>query len=81
MRILSAHFSHDANCTLLEDGEPVVVLEKERLSRTKHDQGVMDLEGILEEYTLIFPLQAPAASQKAAALQSPFTRYSPILYV
>ena len=50
MRILSAHFSHDANCTLLEDGKPVVVLEKERLSRTKHDQGVMDLEGILEEY-------------------------------
>ena len=50
MRILSAHFSHDANCTLLEDGKPVVVLEKERLSRTKHDQGVMDLEKILVDY-------------------------------
>ncbi|UCD82201.1 MAG: hypothetical protein JSW26_12480 [Desulfobacterales bacterium] len=50
MRILAAHFSHDANCTLLEDGEPVVVLEKERLSRIKHDQGIMDLQGILAEY-------------------------------
>ena len=50
MRILSAHFSHDANCTLLEDGVPVVVLEKERLSRIKHDQGIMDLEAILDTY-------------------------------
>ena len=50
MRILSMHFVHDANCTLLEDGEPVVVLEKERLSREKHDFGVMDLEAILAEY-------------------------------
>ncbi len=50
MRILSVYFGHDANCTLLEDGEPVVVLEKERLTRIKHDQGVMDLEGILEKY-------------------------------
>ena len=50
MRLLSVYFGHDANCTLLEDGEPVAVLEKERLSRIKHDQGMMDLEGILEEY-------------------------------
>jgi carbamoyltransferase len=50
MRILSVYFGHDANCTLFEDGEPVVVLEKERLSRTKHDQGKMDLEKILEDY-------------------------------
>ena len=50
MRILSVYFGHDANCTLLEDGKPVVVLEKERLSRIKHDQGMMDLEGILEKY-------------------------------
>ena len=50
MRILSLYFGHDANCTLLEDGEPVVVLEKERLTRRKHDQGVMDLEAILEDY-------------------------------
>ena len=48
MRILSVYFGHDANCTLLEDGEPVVVLEKERLTRIKHDQGVMDLEGIVD---------------------------------
>ena len=33
MRILALHFVHDANCTLLEDGEPVVVIEKERLTR------------------------------------------------
>jgi len=50
MRILSLYFGHDANCTLLEDGEPVVVLEKERLTRIKHDQGFMDLEMILEQY-------------------------------
>lgn len=50
MRILSAFYGHDANCTLLEDGEPVVVLEKERLTRIKHDQGYMDLSAIIEEY-------------------------------
>jgi len=50
MRILSVYYGHDANCTLLEDGHPVVVLEKERLTRTKHDQGVMNLEGILQDY-------------------------------
>ena len=50
MRILSLFYGHDANCALLEDGEPVVVLEKERLTRIKHDQGVMDLEPILETY-------------------------------
>ena len=50
MRILSVYYGHDASCTLLEDGAPVVVLEKERLSRIKHDQGMMDLKGILEEY-------------------------------
>jgi len=51
MRILSLYYGHDANCTLLEDGEPVVVLEKERLTRIKHDQGVMDLESILADYS------------------------------
>jgi carbamoyltransferase len=50
MRILSLFFGHDANCALLEDGEPVVVLEKERLSRIKHDQGFMEMEPILESY-------------------------------
>lgn len=50
MRILALFFGHDANCTLLEDGEPVVVLEKERLSRIKHDQGVMNIDAILEAY-------------------------------
>jgi carbamoyltransferase len=50
MRILSLYFGHDANLTLLEDGEAVAVLEKERLTRVKHDQGAMDLEAILAEY-------------------------------
>ncbi|UCG06596.1 MAG: hypothetical protein JSV83_22290 [Desulfobacterales bacterium] len=50
MRILALYFGHDANCTLLEDGEPLVVLEKERLSRIKHDQGFMDLDAIMETY-------------------------------
>ena len=50
MRILSLFYGHDANCALLEDGEPVAVLEKERITRIKHDQGVMDLEPILETY-------------------------------
>ena len=34
----------------MEDGEPVVVLEKERLTRVKHDKGAMDIGAILEEY-------------------------------
>ena len=50
MRILALHFVHDANCTLLEDGEPIVVIEKERLTRRKHDHGPMDIDAILEEY-------------------------------
>ena len=50
MRILAVYYGHDANCTLLEDGEPVAVLEKERLTRIKHDQGQMDLEAILADY-------------------------------
>ncbi len=50
MRILSFYFGHDANVTLLDEGEVVCVLEKERLTRVKHDAGPMDLEAILEEY-------------------------------
>ena len=50
MRILSLFYGHDANCTLMEDGEPVVVLEKERLTRIKHDSGPMDIEAILTDY-------------------------------
>jgi predicted NodU family carbamoyl transferase len=50
MRILSLFYGHDANCTLMEDGEPVVVLEKERLTRVKHDRGAMDIGAILEAY-------------------------------
>ncbi len=50
MKILSLYFAHDANCTLLEDGEPVVVIEKERLTRNKHDHGPIELETLLETY-------------------------------
>lgn len=50
MRILSLYFAHDANCTLLEDGEPVAVIEKERLTGKKHDHGPIDLAAILETY-------------------------------
>ena len=50
MRILSLFFEHDANLTLLEDGVPVAVLEKERLTRIKHDHGPMDVEAVLEEF-------------------------------
>jgi carbamoyltransferase len=72
MRILSLYFGHDANCTLLEDGRPVVVLEKERLTRKKHDQGPMDLDAILErygwlpdsiDYVVINPYLRPAADR------------------
>ncbi len=41
-RILSLYYGHDANLCLLEDGYPVLVLEKERISRIKHDQGHMN---------------------------------------
>ena len=47
-RILSLYFGHDANICLLEDGHPLLVLEKERVTRVKHDQGQM--EDIVREY-------------------------------
>ena len=46
-RILSLYFGHDANICLLEDGHPVLVLEKERVTRIKHDQGHM--QGIVSQ--------------------------------
>ncbi len=44
-RILSVYCGHDANLCLLEDGEPVLVTEKERFTRVKHDSG--SLEGLV----------------------------------
>lgn len=35
------YFGHDANMCLLEDGNPILVLEKERVTRVKHDLGHM----------------------------------------
>lgn len=51
-RILSLYYGHDANICLLEDGNPVLVLEKERYSRIKHDQGHMNdiIPTILKEH-------------------------------
>ena len=51
-RILSLYYGHDANLCLLEDGRPVLVLEKERATRIKHDQGHMDdlLPGLLKQH-------------------------------
>lgn len=46
-RILALYFGHDANLCLFEDGTPTLVLEKERVTRVKHDQG--HLMHILDE--------------------------------
>lgn len=50
MRILSLYFGHDSSVCLLQDGEPVAVIEKERSTRRRHDQGWMDLELLLEHH-------------------------------
>ncbi len=50
MRILSCFAGHDSNVTLMEDGAIVAVHEKERSSRIKHDQGMLDLEPILKQH-------------------------------
>jgi carbamoyltransferase len=51
-RILSLYFGHDANLCLMENGRPLLVLEKERVSRIKHDKGhMMDvLPQVLQEH-------------------------------
>lgn len=50
MRILSLYFGHDSSVCLLEGGRPVAVIEKERTTRRRHDQGWMDPAPILERY-------------------------------
>ncbi|MEW5723316.1 MAG: carbamoyltransferase C-terminal domain-containing protein [Thermodesulfobacteriota bacterium] len=51
-RLLSLYYGHDANLCLLEDGRPALVLEKERFTRVKHDQGHLNeiLPLVLREY-------------------------------
>ncbi|MEE9604336.1 MAG: carbamoyltransferase N-terminal domain-containing protein, partial [Candidatus Scalindua sp.] len=51
-RILSLYYGHDANLCLFEDGNPVLLLEKERFSRIRHDQGHMNdiIPAILREH-------------------------------
>jgi carbamoyltransferase len=52
--VLGTHVSHDASACLLKDGRIVAAIEKERLTRVKHDGGndndvvqyVLDAEGI-----------------------------------
>jgi carbamoyltransferase len=50
MRILSLYLGHDSSACLLDNGAPVAVIEKERSTRRRHDQGWMDLEPLLESY-------------------------------
>ncbi|MEU6246073.1 carbamoyltransferase C-terminal domain-containing protein [Glycomyces sp. NPDC047010] len=50
MRILSLYYGHDSSTCLLEDGQPIAVIEKERSTRRRHDQGGMDLSALLERY-------------------------------
>ncbi|MGE3316093.1 MAG: carbamoyltransferase C-terminal domain-containing protein [Planctomycetaceae bacterium] len=51
MKILGLHFGHDACVTLLDDGRPVTVLERERTTRTKHALGLKaaDIKQVLED--------------------------------
>jgi carbamoyltransferase len=41
--VLGTGLSHDGSSCLLKDGEIIVAIEKERLSRIKHDGGMMHL--------------------------------------
>ncbi len=50
MRILAFYFGHDTNVCLLENGDCVALIEKERETRLRHDQGGWDLMPILERY-------------------------------
>jgi carbamoyltransferase len=50
MRLLSLYFGHDSAICLLEDGRAVAVVEKERRSRVRHDQGWMEIQPVLEHY-------------------------------
>lgn len=42
--ILGLCYSHDASVCLLKDGVPVVAIQKERLSRKKHDGSITDID-------------------------------------
>ena len=57
MRILSLFYGHDANCTLMEDGEPVVgVVESDPLdaAHERLDVGVCDgHEGIIPRMPVV----------------------------
>lgn len=45
--ILGVHTSHDASACLLCNGEIIVAIEKERLSREKHDLGTNGVEDVI----------------------------------
>ena len=60
--ILGTGLSHNGSCVLLKNGEIVFAIEKERLTRIKHDGGndtdairyCLDAEGItLDEVSLV----------------------------
>jgi carbamoyltransferase len=50
MRILSLYFGHDSSVCLLENGQATAVIEKERVTRRKHDQGWMEVESVLRQH-------------------------------
>ena len=42
--VLGLCYSHDASVCLLKDGVPIVAIQKERLSRKKHDGSITDID-------------------------------------
>lgn len=42
--VLGVCYSHDASACLLKNGVPVVAIQKERLSRKKHDGSIIDID-------------------------------------
>lgn len=50
MRIVSLYFGHDSSVCLLQDGRPIAVIEKERITRKKHDHGWFEVRRILDAY-------------------------------
>jgi len=42
--VLGLCYSHDASACLLRDGVPAVAIQKERLSRKRHDGSIMDID-------------------------------------
>jgi carbamoyltransferase len=50
VRILSLYFGHDSSICLLRDGVVETVVEKERMTRRKHDHGPVEIDSILQKH-------------------------------